>query len=125
MTHAVIAEKFGQQFGLRISKQTISGWIKDKDKYLKIEEEEDVNGYRTTNVKFPEECIALWHNKCMDSNIPVTDEMIKIKASDYYGPLCDIDPYFKYSNGWVQNFKKRYHLSLRSICAESGSVKKF
>ena len=120
MTHAVIAKKFGQQFGMRIS----SGWITDKDKYLKIEEEEDVNGYRTTNVKFPEECIALWHNKCMDSNIPVTDEMIKIKASDYYEPLCDIDSYFKYSNGWVQNFKKRYHLSLRTICAESGSVKK-
>ena len=85
MTHAVIAEKFGQQFGMRISKQTISGWIKDKDKYLKIEEEEVVDGYRTRNAKFPEleECIALWHNKCMDSNIPVTDEMIKIKASDY------------------------------------------
>jgi len=42
MTHAVIAEKFEQQFGKRISKQTISGWIKDKDKYLKIEEEEEV-----------------------------------------------------------------------------------
>jgi hypothetical protein len=41
MTHAVIAKKFGQQFGMRISKQTISGWIKDKDKYLKIEEEMD------------------------------------------------------------------------------------
>jgi hypothetical protein len=43
MTHAVIAEKFGQQFGMRISKQTISGWIKDKDKYLKKEEEEVVD----------------------------------------------------------------------------------
>jgi hypothetical protein len=42
---AVIAEKFGQEFGLRISKQTKSGWIKDTDKYLKIEEE--VDGCRT------------------------------------------------------------------------------
>jgi hypothetical protein len=50
----------------------------------------------------------------MDSNIPVTDEMIKIKARDYYGPLCNIDQNFKYSNGWVQSFKNaiiyRYEL---------------
>ena len=56
--------------------------------------------------------------------IPVTDEIIKIKARDYYGPLFNIDPNFKYSNGWVQNFKKCYHLSLRTICGESESVKK-
>jgi hypothetical protein len=36
----------------------------------------------------------------MDSNIPVTDEIIKIKARDYYGPLFNIDPNFKYSNGY-------------------------
>jgi hypothetical protein len=89
----------------------MSGWVKDKDKYLKKEEEFD--GHRTRNAKFPElaECIALWHNKFMDSNIPVTDEMIRVKARDYYGPLCCIDPNFKYSNEWVQNFKKRYHLN--------------
>jgi hypothetical protein len=92
LTHVVIAEKFGQQFGMRISKQTISGWIKDKDKYLKIEEEEVVDCYRTRNAKFPEleESIALWC-KCMDSNIPV-----KIKASDYYGPLCNHCKCFRY-----------------------------
>jgi hypothetical protein len=44
LMQAVIAEKFGQEFGLRISKQIISGWIKDTDKYLKIEE---VDGCRT------------------------------------------------------------------------------
>ncbi len=56
----------------------------------------------------------------MDRNIPVTDEMIQTKARD----LCNIDPNFKYSSGWVQKFKKRYHLSLRTICGESGSVNK-
>jgi hypothetical protein len=40
----------------------------------------------------------------MDSNIPVTDEMIKIKARDYYGSVCNIDPNFKFSNGLEQNF---------------------
>jgi len=125
MTHVAIAEKFGQQFGMRITKQTISGWMKDKDKYLKIEEE-DVDGYRIRDAKFPEleDCIALWHNKCMDNNIPVLDEMIKIKARDYYGPLCNIDPNFKFSNGWLQNFEKRFQLTLRTICGESGSVNK-
>ncbi len=30
-------------------------------------------------------------NKRLDSNIPVTNEMIKIKARGYYEPLCNIN----------------------------------
>ena len=45
-------------------------------------------------------------------------------VQDYFGPLCGVDKDFKYSNGWLNNFKKRYHITLQTIVGESGSVDK-
>ena len=43
MTNLAIAEKFSKEFNLRIAPQTLSGWLKDKFKYLNIEEPDDFN----------------------------------------------------------------------------------
>jgi len=49
--------------------------LKNKDKYLKIEDHNEIDGFKIRNAKFPEleESIALWHNKCMNKNVPFTD----------------------------------------------------
>ena len=125
MSNLAIAEKFGKEFNLRIAPQTLSGWLKDSSKYLNIEEPDDFN-IRLRIAKYPalEECLALWHSYQVSKNIPVCDEMLIEKAKDYFGPLCDVDEAFKYSIGWLNNFKKRHHITLQTIAGESGSVDK-
>jgi len=125
MTNLAIAEKFGKEFNLRIAPQTLCGWLKDSSKYLNIEEPDDFN-IRLRIAKYPalEECLAVWHSYQVSKNIPVCDEMLIEKAKDYFGPLCGVDKDFKYSNGWLSNFKKRYHITLQTIAGESGSVDK-
>jgi hypothetical protein len=110
---------------LRIAPQTLGGWLKDSSKYLNIEEPDDFN-IRLRIAKYPglEECLAVWHSYQVSKNVPVCDEMLIEKAKDYFGPLCGVDKHFKYSNGWLNNFKKRYHITLQTIVGESGSVDK-
>ena len=119
MTNLAIAEKFGKEFNLRIAPQTLGGWLKDSSKYLNIEEPDDFN-IRLRIAKYPalEECLAVWHSYQVSKNIPVCDEMLIEKAKDYFGPLCGVDKDFKYSNGWLSNFKKRYHITLQTIAGE-------
>jgi len=120
MTNLAVAEKFSKEFNLRIAPQTLSGWLKDKSKYLNIEESNDFN-IRLRNAKYPEleECLAGWYSYQVSKNISVSDEMLLEKAKDYFGPLCDVDEAFKYSIGWLNNFKKRHHITLQTIAGES------
>ena len=86
--------------------------MKDAHKYINIEEPDDFN-MRMRISKYPEfeECLAAWHNYQVSKKIPVSDEILTKNAKDYFGPLCGVDKDFNYSHGWLNNFKKRYHIS--------------
>ena len=99
--------------------------IKDQQKYLY---NDFANNKRDRKAKFPklEECLFLWFSDTRSKHIGVSDEMLiqqaKIFASDMNIMSAIETQDFKFSVGWIDNFKKRYHIKSYVAHGESGSL---
>lgn len=63
---------------------------------------------RSTKPKFNsvDETVSLWFNEMRAKNIPISGEMVKMKAKDVAEQLGIVG--FAASNGWLEKFKGRY-----------------
>lgn len=106
-----------------ISKQTLSDYIKNKQKILEAAEKS--TGSRQKNVSqgtYPklEEALLVWLKSTVASKVPVSGGLLKQKA-EMMALQMNIEG-FKVSDGWLRNFKKRSDLSLKKLCGESAAV---
>lgn len=106
-----------------ISKQTISDYMKNKDKILGATETSSRSEQKRVRQGVhpqSEEALSIWLKATVAQRVPVSGHLLKQKAETLALRL-GIDG-FKFSDGWLQNFKKRYDLAFKKMCGESGAV---
>ena len=70
-----------------------------------------------------EHVLFLWFCEKRNHFIAITDQMLieqakELGTSEYFG----IPSSFNYSQGWLQKFKQRYHISMQTIHGERGEI---
>lgn len=80
---------------------------------------------RVKKCEYPhlEECLFLYFKNVRAHGIPVSSEILINQAKLFGGMLGISDLEFKYSNGWLNNFKSRYGIKEHTLVGERGSVK--
>ena len=67
-----------------------------------------------------EKALWLWLCNTHSRNLVVSDEMLQEKGREFGQRLGDSEG-FSYSRGWLQGFKHRHKISLRTIQSEATS----
>ena len=75
---------------------------------------------RLSQLKNVDEATYEWYQKARSKNIPVTGPMLEEKAKRANEELGDGT--FKASNGSLDRFKRRYHITSKVISGEAGGV---
>ena len=78
---------------------------------------------RVRKGEFPqlEEALFLWFKDVRSRNIPIDGPTLQQKGLEFANKL-NLGDEFKASDGWIDNFKKRYSISFKSIQGEAGAV---
>ncbi|UYV67566.1 hypothetical protein LAZ67_5001237 [Cordylochernes scorpioides] len=104
-----IAKDFG------IPRNTLSTYLKNKEKILRSESE-----LREPGNPDLDKCVLKWFKQARDKKIPVSGHLIRSKAEQFATEMGKPD--FKASSGWLDGFKERNKISFKTICGESGAV---
>ncbi|XP_064479058.1 tigger transposable element-derived protein 4-like [Ornithodoros turicata] len=116
-SQAEVAREFG------ISKQTVSDYIKH---HVKIEaaagkvSTSQMKNFSQGSHPALEKALHMWLSATIAKRVPVSGDLLKQKA-ETLALRMDIHD-FKFSDGWLRNFKKRYDLAFKKMCGESGAV---
>jgi hypothetical protein len=115
---------FSKKFDYIIPRQTMSDIINHEK--LNNPNKSTGNTYRNTDARFPdlENALFLWFTDMRSRRIPISNDILIEKAKKFSDLLYTcLEVYdFKYSPGWLSNFKKRHGISCKSIHGESGGV---
>ncbi|UYV76354.1 hypothetical protein LAZ67_14000142 [Cordylochernes scorpioides] len=116
MKKSNIAKDFG------IPRNTLSTYLKNKEKILRSESECDKGRKRLRELGNPDldKCVLKWFKQARDKKIPVSGHLIRSKAEQFATEMGRTD--FKASSGWLDGFKERNKISFKTICGESGAV---
>ncbi|KAH6926746.1 hypothetical protein HPB50_021455 [Hyalomma asiaticum] len=104
---------------LSISKRTVSDYLKNKAKILEAAEEVSAGKQKNSrDGSHPqlEEALNMWLSATVAKRIPVSGDLLRQKAD-----AMDITG-FKFSDGRLRNFKRRYDLPFKRMCGEDGAV---
>lgn len=118
----------GNKFGLH--KQTVYKIYKNREiiKNINVPPESNITKIQSNNVYNIERNLIDWVNNVTNVGLVITDKLIIKKAKNIYNLLLLTDTTipkdFKFSNGWLQGFKKRNNISHVSLVGESASVNK-
>ena len=113
-----------------VDRSTISSILRNKDKILQTYMNATpsvINKTRMQTGKFPalEEALYKWFLGIRSQNIPVSQEMLRVKALHFYNEARNKGVYFsnfEASQGWLENFQERYNISSKHIHGESESA---
>ncbi|KZT09356.1 uncharacterized protein LAESUDRAFT_723096 [Laetiporus sulphureus 93-53] len=99
-----IASKFG------VERSTISKILKEKDRWLNVQDDEKLQVSKFRPSKFPNLELALqgWLRECARTKTLITDAAIRTKAREVALQQGLTEDRFKASSGWVENFKARH-----------------
>lgn len=105
-----------------VPKSTLCRIIQSKHKIESQCSERQGKIKRVRLSKYPEleQCLLTWVKQLRNINFPVSGPMIKEKAQDLARRL-DIHNFCS-SNGWMEGFKKRNGIVLKTNCGESNAV---
>lgn len=111
-----IAKDFG------IPPNTLSTYLKNKDKILSSAEEVDKGRKRLREPEHPnlDNCVLKWFKQARDKKIPLSGPLIRAKAEQFAKELGKEN--FKASTGWLDGFKDRNKITFKAVCGESGAV---
>ncbi|UYV82433.1 hypothetical protein LAZ67_21002131 [Cordylochernes scorpioides] len=111
-----IAKDFG------IPRNTLSTYLKNKEKILRSESECVKGRKRLREPGNPDldKCVLKWFKQARDKKIPVSGHLIRSKAEQFATEMGKPD--FKASSGWLDGFKERNKISFKIICGESGAA---
>lgn len=101
MTNKEASEKFG------VPKNTISTWMKNKEKLLKGLEQNssEAKKLRSCDYEQVDKAVLKWFSLQRSQNVPIDGPMLKEKALQFAGSFNI--PTFKASDGWLDKWKKR------------------
>lgn len=109
-----------KEFGIPAS--TLSTFLKNKGKIMLLAPNCEKNRKRARAPENPDldECVLKWFKQGRDKKIPLSGTTIRAKAEEFATGLGKNT--FKASTGWLDNFKGRNNIVLKTACGESGSV---
>ena len=100
-----------------VAKNTISHWIKQKQKIFEAVEENNVSKKRKRVKRATYEELDnttyKWLKSARDGNVPVGANVLKLKALEFPKKL-DLGN-FHASDGWMDRWKKRFNVSFKTI----------
>ena len=125
MSQLNVMDHFNRKWGSNISKSGISKILSESSKWLATDER---TAHHKTNRdcanRLLEEVLYLWFitngpaGKGADIPGDVLREMAEVLAKD---PRFEVDPSFKFSNGWFDGFKRRFNIKDYKRHGESAS----
>ncbi|CAG8655177.1 10866_t:CDS:2, partial [Dentiscutata heterogama] len=125
-TQSQIALYFNTQDSKKkLDHSTISKILKDKDQWLaKTEAEISDTVFKHKKTKFPQldHAIQLWVKSIIYERLFLTEAIIKEKAIYFAHALSLLENVLKFSNSWINKFKKRNHLQNFRLHSEAESA---
>lgn len=117
LKHRELIQHFNLKFNMNIRKSTMFDILRDSHKWLNYSSHH--NSKRVREPRYPalEQRLYNWYieqRTCM-GRLNITDDELLEKAK-FYGEILAIND-FKYSNGWLDKFKKRYLLQHKKKAA--------
>ena len=112
-----VAEKYS------VPKNTISTWVKRKDKlFSALEKGSNIKRQklRKANHDCVDQALLKWFLGVRSQNVPVSGTLIKEKAVQYAEALGIVD--FTGSDGWLWRRKERNSIVYKTVFGESNSV---
>ena len=110
---------------LGIVHNTLSTWIKDKDKiisaYETCETEPKRKKLRASDYEDVDRALLQWFTDARKRDLPVSGPMLSAKALEIAAELGHHE--FKSSNGWLHRFKLRHKIIFKAVCGEANAVK--
>ena len=105
-----------------IPRNTLSTWIKNKDKIIKAFEGGDKQSQQrltVSNHDTLDRALYKWFVKVREEGIPISGTILREKALKYSEEL-GIDN-FKASNGWLDRWKNRHGVTFKTVSGEAKS----
>jgi len=109
---------------MNIGSSTLSDILKNSEKWFDTTNIRPSHAKRIRQAEQPylEEMILLWMSDTKAHNLPISDEMI-IEKAKMFGEQIGISRFeFKYSNGWLDKFKKRNGITSKTMSGEKASA---
>ena len=108
----------------KIPSNTLSTIMKNKDhvieKYHRQDIEPERKRFRSSAFTDIDEALLKWFEVVRDRNAAVSGPIMKEKANNLAKMLGHPD--FRCSDGWLDRFKHRHNIRLKSVCGESADV---
>jgi len=100
----------------KIAKSTLSRILSESDTYLTNFDSKNTYRMRAAHHPEMEDALHMWYCNKRNLHIPVSDDLLIEKGryfgDEFYG-LNNVD--FKYSFGWLNNFKQRFGISFHVV----------
>ncbi|CAG8627739.1 13582_t:CDS:2 [Acaulospora morrowiae] len=121
-------EKLAVEFGIEPS--TISGILRNKEKFLQLHADAKSLDLKKTHIQMArfyslEEIFYKWFEGLRSQNIPVSQDLLKMKAVKLYNKAIEQGAQFsnfEVSNGWLEKFQNQYDIRCKTITGESKSA---
>lgn len=122
LTYAEIADHFSKSFKVSLTDRYVGDIIRQSNisNATYIESEQKKN--RTPKFEKIEQCLRIWIDQENLKGLPITEDIIKMKAEFFAGAVGEQD--FKASNGWLYRFKSRHGIKSWTLSGESDSYDK-
>ena len=120
-----IKDHFDAKWNCDISKSTVSDLINNKSRnYLELGNIRSPGAKRLRDgVQHNlEKCLYVWFNDVVNNGISISEDFLMAQAKVFGEQLAVSDLEFKYSKGWLANFKKRFNIRSYIKSGESASV---
>lgn len=127
LSSELILYKIKQELGVDIGRTTLFDMCNNKSLIIKQCDNKEqlkrkkIDLYNSKGRNhMMEEALYIWIVQKLNNNAIITGNIIKAKAK-VFGDKLGIKN-FKYSEGWLSNFKKRFNISSFKICGESAGI---
>ncbi|KAF8631807.1 hypothetical protein AX17_005022 [Amanita inopinata Kibby_2008] len=106
----------------KVERSTVSKILKNRDKWLRLPDDEYNGIVKHRYSKFPEIEADLipWLMECSNKDILITDSLIRAKAKEVAQKHHISEDRFKASSGWIENFKLRQGVKSGKLVGHAG-----
>ena len=123
LSHEEIKNYFNVKWNIKLGRSTITTIINNRDQLFDTNNIRTPNSMRIRNATHPslDNCLFLWFSNLRAQNICLNDHML-VEQAKKFGECLGIGMDFKYSSGYIRNFKERHGLKSYKISGESKGV---
>ena len=120
-THDLLAEHFTCKWGMPIARRTVGNILQRKADWTTVEVHQ-FKAKRSRNPKFAvlEETLTMWFATMQAKKAIISNAILIAKGKEFAERLHCTE--FATSGGWLNRFKSRHGISLRTLHGEAASV---